>query len=106
MSFDPPPAGQQSLDTGLPIPAVHNADELAEKLADQMEGWSFAFLKELFISFLLARAAEHLDSDTLEDDDPVVDNMASSPYWKLIEHTAIVGQDALASLDHQSENKE
>jgi len=31
-------------------------EELAESIADKTDGWSFAFLKELFISFLLGMA--------------------------------------------------
>jgi len=31
---------------------------LAERVADKTEGWSFAFLKELFVSFLLEKANE------------------------------------------------
>jgi len=31
---------------------------LAERVADKTDGWSFAFLKELFVSFLLTKASQ------------------------------------------------
>ncbi|KAE8225620.1 hypothetical protein CF319_g1657 [Tilletia indica] len=47
---------------------IKDVDTLAGILADRTEGWSFAFLKELFISYLLRLASEQVTAVANQDD--------------------------------------
>ena len=39
--------------------AINDIDSLGDEIAKRTEGWSFAYLEELFVSFVLDREANH-----------------------------------------------
>lgn len=101
LKFDPPPSPSHTSQSEQ-VPTLSNIDQLTDALADRTQGWSFALLKELFISFLLAFAAGQLFNPKIDEQS---DPLAAVPYWKLIEHATLIGGDALAPM-YQPTNEE